>query len=248
MKPAMFRTLTGIPVPAVNEEEIRRIDRSAVEEFHLGILQMMENAGRALAENAFAMLGSQQRSVTVLAGPGGNGGGGICAARHIHNRGLEVSLVLANNTKELHEPPLAQFNILRQTSITLISPADVVKSIRGAALVVDALLGYSLQGAPRGRIKELIEICNREAARVLSLDLPSGMNATTGDASGVIITDSERILTLALPKIGLTQYLRELYLADIGIPPEVYDKLGLQFKPLFGSQSWLRLQPMQAEP
>lgn len=141
MKPAMFRTLTGIPVPAVNEEEIRRIDRSAVEEFHLGILQMMENAGRALAENAFAMLGSQQRSVTVLAGPGGNGGGGICAARHIHNRGLEVSLVLANNTKELHEPPLAQFNILRQTSITLISPADVVKSIRGAALVVDALWG-----------------------------------------------------------------------------------------------------------
>lgn len=248
MKPAMFQTLTGIPVPAVNEEEMRQIDRSAVEEFHLGILQMMENAGKALAENAFAMLGSQQRSVTVLAGPGGNGGGGICAARHLHNRGLEVCLILANNTKELHEPALAQFNILRQTSATLIPPADVVKSIRSAALVVDALLGYSLQGAPRGRIKELIEICNREAARVLSLDLPSGMNATTGDAPGVIITGCERTLTLALPKIGLTQYLGGLYLADIGIPPEVYDKLGLQFEPLFGSQSWLRLQPMQAEP
>jgi len=238
----MFQTEHGLPVPTVTEEEMRQIDRIAVEEFNLSILQMMENAGRALAENAFAMLGSRSRTVTVLAGPGGNGGGGICAARHMHNRGLEVSLVLANSVEDLHDAALAQFEILHSTQVSLIPQSDVEKTIRNAALVVDALLGYTLRGAPDGRVKEIIEICNREAARVLSLDIPSGMNATTGDIPGVVIKDAERTLTLALPKTGLRQYHGELFLADIGIPPEVYRKLDLRFEPLFESRSWQRLK------
>jgi NAD(P)H-hydrate epimerase len=238
----MFQTEHGLPVPAVTEEEMRQIDQTAVEEFNLSILQMMENAGRALAENALAMLGSRPRSVTVLAGPGGNGGGGICAARHMHNRGLEVTLVLASSVDDLHNAAASQFEILRSTKVSLVPDDDVKKTIRSAALVVDALLGYSLHGAPKGRVKELIEICNREAARVLSLDIPSGMNATTGDVPGVTITDPERTLTLALPKTGLSQYRGEIYLADIGIPPEVYEKLDLHFGPLFGTPSWLRLK------
>ncbi len=241
----MFQTEHSLPVPAVAEEEMRQIDRIAVEEFNLSILQMMENAGRALAENAFAMLGSRHRTVTVLAGPGGNGGGGICAARHIHNRGLDVSLVLASSVEDLHDAALAQFEILQSTQVSLVPQANVEKTIRSAALVVDALIGYSLRGAPNGRVQELIEICNREAARVISLDIPSGMNATTGDAPGVIITDSERTLTLALPKTGLRQYHGELFLADIGIPPEAYEKVDLRFEPLFGSHSWQRLKHIQ---
>ncbi len=240
----MFQTERGLPVPAVTEEEMQQIDRIAVEEFNLSILQMMENAGRALAENAFAMLGSRHRTVTVLAGPGGNGGG-ICAARHIHNRGLEVSLVLANSVEDLHDAALAQFEILRSTQVSLVPQSDEEKTIRNAALVVDALIGYSLRGAPNGRVQELIEICNREAARVISLDIPSGMNATTGDAPGVLITDPARTLTLALPKTGLRQYHGELFLADIGIPHEVYERLGLLLGPLFGSHSWLRLKHIQ---
>ncbi len=244
----MFHTPNGLRVPAVTADEMRQIDRIAVEDFTLGILQMMENAGRALAENAFAMLGNHRRAVTVLAGPGGNGSGGICAARHMHNRGLDVSLILANNVEDLHEPALAQFNILRNTKVPLIPAAEAVQTIRNSALVVDALLGYSLRGAPQGRIKELIEISNREAARVLSLDTPSGVHATTGAAPGVSIKDPERTLTLALPKICLKEYSGELYLADLGIPPEVYAKLDLDVPSVFGTQSWLKLEHGQELP
>jgi NAD(P)H-hydrate epimerase len=245
MKSMIFETENGIPVPAVTEDQMRQVDQIAVEEFNLSILQMMENAGRALAENAFAILGSRPRNVTVLAGPGGNGGGGICAARHMHNRGLDVSLVLATSKTKIHDAAAAQLEILQSTQVSLIPQADAKKTIRSAALVVDALLGYSLRGAPKGRVKELIELCNREAARVLSLDIPSGMNATTGDEPGVSITGAERTLTLALPKTGLQKYPGELYLADIGIPPEVYRKLDLNGEPFFGSNSWVKMKLIQ---
>jgi len=113
--------------------------------------------------------------------------------------------------------------------------------IRRAEIVVDALIGYGLRGAPRGRAAELIDLCNLRAARVLSLDVPSGLNATTGETLGTAIRP-ERTLTLALPKIGLQRVPGELYLADIGIPPEVFQRLGLSFEPPFGGRYWVRLE------
>jgi NAD(P)H-hydrate epimerase len=79
----LFRTPEGIPVPAVTAEQMREVDRIAVEDFGLGILQMMENAGRNLAANLMEMLASMDGEVTVLAGAGGNGGGGLRSARHL---------------------------------------------------------------------------------------------------------------------------------------------------------------------
>jgi NAD(P)H-hydrate repair Nnr-like enzyme with NAD(P)H-hydrate epimerase domain len=90
----VFRTEDGIVVPAVTAEQMREMDRIAVEEFGLGILQMMENAGRSLALNVMEMLDSAEGEVTVLVGPGGNGGGGLCCARHLHNRGFKVWVLL----------------------------------------------------------------------------------------------------------------------------------------------------------
>jgi NAD(P)H-hydrate epimerase len=106
---------------------------------------------------------------------------------------------------------------------------------------VDALVGYSLRGAPRGKGAELIALCNQHAARVLSLDVPSGLDATTGEAPGVIVRP-ERTLTLALPKTGLQGVPGDLYLADIGIPPELYHGLGLPTAPLFEERYWIRLE------
>jgi NAD(P)H-hydrate epimerase len=89
-----FRTEDGLVVPAVTAEQMREVDRIAVEEFGLGILQMMENAGRNLAENVLDMLDGARSEVAVLAGSGGNGGRGLCCARHLHNRGFQVWVVL----------------------------------------------------------------------------------------------------------------------------------------------------------
>lgn len=235
-----FRTLDGEPVPAITAEQMREVDRIAMEEFGLGILQMMENAGRNLAENAIDMLGETVGEIAILAGGGGNGGGGLCAARHLHNRGFQVGLVLDRGATELQGAAATQWRILQAAGLTQLRQGEVAAALEGADLVLDALIGYSLQGAPRGRAAELIALCNERAARVLALDVPSGLHATTGETPGEVVR-ADRILTLALPKTGLQWATGALYLADIGIPPEVYERVGVASRPIFGRRYWLQI-------
>jgi NAD(P)H-hydrate epimerase len=208
---------------------------------------MMENAGRSLALNVIEMLGRASGAVAVLAGPGGNGGGGLCCARHLHNRGFEVDVVLSKTPEELRGAARAQWGILRAAGVEpavagqAAPAAQAAEVVSRADLTVDALIGYSLRGAPRGRIAALIVVCNDHSRRTLSLDVPSGLDATSGEAPGAIVRP-ERTLTLALPKTGLYHAPGALYLADIGIPPEVYGSLGIAFEPFFGGRYWLELE------
>jgi NAD(P)H-hydrate epimerase len=241
MTSLLFWTKDGIPVPAVTAEQMREVDRVATDVFGLGILQMMENAGCSLAQNVMDMLGEARGEVTVLVGAGGNGGGGLCCARHLHNRGFKVNLVLDRDASALREAAANQFHVLRIAGLRPINRFQAAEAIRRADLVVDALIGYSLRGAPRGRAADLIELCDEHDARMLSLDVPSGLDVTTGETPGLVVR-AERTLTLALPKTGLRKAPGDLYVADIGIPPEVYLQLGLSFKPFFGNRHWLRLE------
>jgi NAD(P)H-hydrate epimerase len=276
----LFRTQDGIVVPAVTADQMREVDRIAVEEFGLGILQMMENAGRNLALNVMDMLDrakaspepcpepfdpstlrlrsgqaslrtgfaqdkrgrreNQRGEVTVLAGSGGNGGGGLCCARHLHNRGFKVWVVLDRDPRMLRGAAANQLNILQTAGLQPADPTQASELMGRSQIVVDALIGYGLRGAPRGSTAELIELCNQHAARVLSLDVPSGLDATTGEAPGPVVRP-ERTLTLALPKTGLQRVPGDLYLADIGIPPEVFQRLGVPLQPPFGEKYWIRL-------
>src|SRR5260370_8705040 len=90
---AVFALASGEPVPAVSTGQMREVDRSMPEDFGIDLARMMENAGRNLADLAQRLFAP--RTVIVLAGPGGNGGGGLAGARHLHNRGIPVSVVLA---------------------------------------------------------------------------------------------------------------------------------------------------------
>lgn len=235
-----FRTDDGIELPAVTAEEMREVDRVAVDEFGLGVLQMMENAGRSLATHAMEMLSEGAGRVAVLAGSGGNGGGGLCCARHLRNHGVGVDLVLDRPPARLAGAAASQFRVLAESGAKPVPEKDVPRAVGGAAVIVDALTGYGLKGAPRGRVAELIEIANQSGGRILSLDVPSGVNATTGDALGGAIRP-ERTLTLALPKTGLARVSSELYVADIGIPAEVYERLGIQVGPFFGDRYSVRV-------
>ena len=102
-----FFTSQGIEVPSVNTTQMIEIDRVAMEETGPNLFQMMENAGRNLALQAIDCLGEnwQQANIVVLSGSGGNGGGGICAARHLANRGAKVQLCLSSPNR-LKEVPL----------------------------------------------------------------------------------------------------------------------------------------------
>lgn len=229
-----FYTEEGIQIPAVTTEQMREVDRVAVEDFNLEILQMMENAGRNLAGMVINSL-DDDGPVLVLAGPGGNGGGGICCVRHLRNHGIDISLALTKQPSELGKAAAAQYNILSRSGFSALPSEGVEHALRSSKIVVDAIIGYSLQGAPRGKAAELISLASEHAPRIISLDVPSGLDSTSGEAPGVFISP-EITLTLALPKTGLSGSSCALYLADIGIPPEVYSRIGIHFEPFFAGR------------
>jgi NAD(P)H-hydrate epimerase len=239
-KVVSFRTVDGIELPAVTAEEMRDVDRVAMDEFGLGVLQMMENAGRSLAMHAMEMLSESAGRVAVLAGSGGNGGGGLCCARHLRNHGVGVDLVLDRPPSRLAGAAAEQFRVLAESGAKPVTEKGVPRAVGGAVVIVDALIGYGLVGAPRGRVARDIEIANQSGGRILSLDVPSGVNATTGDVLGWAIRP-ERTLTLALPKTGLARVSGELYVADIGIPLAVYERLSLVVQPFFRGRYSVRV-------
>jgi NAD(P)H-hydrate epimerase len=240
-----FQTENGVAIPSVTEDQMREVDRIAEQDFGLSVLQMMENAGRNLSRHVIEMKPDSLSTIVILAGSGGNGGGGICCARHLRNHGRQVDLALSKPEADLMGSAAHQWNILHASGFQTLDDDRLEDVIASADLVVDALLGYSLKGEPRGKTRELIELCNAAASRIVSLDMPSGMMATTGETPGSAV-NPERVLTLALPKAGLNEYSGELYLADIGIPPEVFQPLDIRFKPFFGDDYWIKLESTQS--
>lgn len=229
---AGFQTVDGIVVPAVTAAQMREVDRVAIEETGPNLFQMMENAGRNLAETAIAMLGarSQLSRILVLAGKGGNGGGGICAARHLANRRIHVALCMAEPLA-LFETAKWQYRVFSATPGRTVSAAHV--GGESFDLIIDSLIGA---GAPLGIYAELIDWANATGARLLALDIPSGLDSTTGTADGPVIR-ADVTMTLALPNTGLASgKAGNLLLADIGIPVETYRRLNLSYLSPFASR------------
>ena len=185
--------------------------------------------------------------MTVLAGSGGNGGGALVSARRLAGWGAVVQVVLAKEPERLDDVTRHQLAILEHTGVPYtVASADAV-GIPTDGMVIDALVGYSLSGAPRGAAAALIRAANDTAAPVLSLDVPSGVDTATGEVYEPAI-EATATLTLALPKVGLraaeaTHHVGELYLADIGVPPELYTRpsIGLEVGPVFAEDDLLRI-------
>ena len=238
MRSTPFRTPSGQAVSAVTAEQMRAVDRVAVEEVGLELLQMMENAGRTLAAQVQEV---GYDPVIVVAGSGGNGGGGLACARHLANHEVQVGIVLDRNPEELPGAAKTQQEILDEMEIPIGVGTDALEKCHDAAVLVDALIGYGLEGTVRGRARDLVVELNRLETPVVSLDVPSGIDATSGDTDGVAV-DPELTLTLALPKTGLTAVSGSLALADIGIPRTVYDRLGIDYAMPFGTRSRVDLE------
>jgi NAD(P)H-hydrate epimerase len=232
-----FVTASGRAVPAVDAAGMREVDRVAVEEVGLELLQMMENAGRTLAASARELASGGR--VVVLAGSGGNGGGGLCAARHLANHGDEVRVVLDRAPDALTGAAAAQCRVLAATAAAVDHEGPVDDALAGADAVVDALVGYGLEGVLEGRAAYLVSAANRADARTLALDVPSGVDASTGERAGPAVA-ADRTVTLALPKTGLAD-VGDLRLADVGIPEEVYERAGVAYDQPFDGRSTVRL-------
>ena len=227
-----FHTPDGTTVPAVTADEMRSVDRVAVEEVGLTLPRMMEHAGRTLASQVLdAQSPDDDGPVVVLAGGGGNGGGGLVCARHLANRGVPTTVVLDREPAALSGVPGEQLDILGHTDANVTGEGEPPEP----ALVVDALLGYGLSGVPRDRVATLIRWTASVTTSVLSLDVPSGVDATTGEIPGVSV-QPDLTLTLARPKTGLTGRPEQVVLADLGIPGAVYEELSIPAVAPFGDR------------
>lgn len=228
-----------------------------VEEYGISIEQMMENAGRNLADLTLEILGREGRSsptprIIIACGAGNNGGGGMVAARFLSNRGLEVTAVLAGRESDLKPAPARAWKTLQQLSLRTIvaSSSDPLGLFKSADLIIDALIGYGLRREPRGIPARVMgEILNSGHPNLLALDVPSGLDCDDGSAAETCIR-ARATMTLALPKTGLfvpqaRGYVGDLYLADIGVPPSLYTHLGLESQPLFTAETIIRLNPNQ---
>jgi NAD(P)H-hydrate epimerase len=235
-----FRTPTGRDVAAVTAAEMRAVDRVAVENVGLQLLQMMENAGRSLAWHVRDVR-TGDTPVVVVAGNGGNGGGGMACARHLLNRDVPVQVVLDRSPDELSGAAATQHRILDEMDARISTDAEQLHRSDGGRLVVDALIGYGLDGPVRPPAKGILERLNRLPDPVVSLDVPSGIDATTGETLGTAVTP-ERTVTLALPKTGLETLSGTLYLADIGIPQTVYERLDIHYERPFDNDDWIELR------
>ena len=226
------------------------VDRAMIEDARIDLVQMMENAGRNLAHLArqrFFNSDPRHRHVVVLAGAGGNGGGALVCGRRLHNWGADVTVVLTKAPQEMTPVPRHQLDILQRMGVRILQAAHV-SDAAAAELIVDGIIGYRLGGDPRGTAADLIRWANDHDAPVLSLDVPSGVDTSTGTVRAPAV-EATVTMTLALPKEGLRQpdaasHIGELYLADISVPPGLYARppLGLDVGPIFASDDIVRLR------
>lgn len=233
-------------VPAITVEQMVEVDRLMIEVYGVSLLQMMENAGRnlaTLARSLFLKSRAKGHSVVIFAGSGGNGGGALAAARRLHNWGATVRIVLSKPATQFRGAAAHQLATLQEMGVVILDSPPV-----GADLIIDGLIGYSLKDAPRGWIAEIVQWTNRQITPVLSLDVPTGLDATTGHVHNPCIRASAT-MTLALPKTGLlTDKARpmvgELFLADISVPPSLYKapKLNLEVGTIFSESDIVKIR------
>lgn len=214
----------------MSRAQVRRLDACAVENYGMAGIVLMENAGRAVTD-ALCRIGVHG-PVVICCGSGNNAGDGFVIARHLELRGYQVRTVLAGPIDKLPPDAAGNYHLLCLTGhipqplARDLSPRTLEAILADADWIVDALLGTGAVGAPRPPLDQLIRRLNQSPAKRLAVDLPSGLDADTGEVPGVAIR-ADHTCTLAALKPGLLvaaaePYVGQLQVVDIGVPRCVF--------------------------
>jgi len=210
---------------SVTAKETRALEMNS-EYLGLSRLQMMENAGRAVAEEIEKRFNPPCRAL-FLCGPGGNGGDGFVAARHLATSGFDVEVVLVSAESEIKaEEVKTNWRILRSMSSSLrleiVQDSSQLSGAQGAGVVVDALVGTGVKGVLRPPILQAVEMINGMEGFKVAVDLPSGLDADTGEVLGACVR-ADLTVTFHCEKVGFQrakEYPGEVVIKPIGIPLE----------------------------
>jgi len=227
-------------------ETSRELDRLATARYGIPSIVLMENAARHVADVAVDGLEEvKDPRVLVVCGPGKNGGDGLAAARHLHNAGMRVAILLSSpaDAPINSDDARTNFDIIQRMHLPLMRPngddnaetivARLIERFGSPDLVIDALLGTGLSRDLDGPLKALVQAVNTlgdEGALVLSVDIPSGLDADTGEVRGAAVragvTVSFAGLKAGFLVLEAQPYLGEVIVADIGAPRELVEQLG----------------------
>jgi len=221
-------------LPGITREQMVLVDQLMVD-LGVSVELMMENAGENLARLAVKLNKPNAKETTfiIIAGSGGNAGGGIVAARRLAAWGFSTAIYFPKGTKKLRGVPKLQFDRATKMGINIFEGLPTNASQN--QLFIDSYIGYSYQQREDSLTDEVFSFL-RNHNPVLSLDSPSGVDVSTGENHGNFFPVAT--MTIAFPKIGLLlmphRNLGDLYLGDIGVPINIYEKeLGIKWKSPF---------------
>ena len=215
----------------VTSSQMRNIDKKTIEGIGIPGLELMEKAGKGVALAAKEMLGEvKKKKAAIFCGRGNNGGDGFVVGRYLSEWGAEVQFYLTAKTEEVKGDAKTNLEKAEKLGlpITEVLKKEEIPSKIEVDLIVDALFGTGFTGEITGYVKDIVELTNSSCAPVLSVDVPSGLHADTGEFTGPRIK-AQRTVTMALPKMGHfffpgKEMSGEVLVVDIGVPHHVVEE------------------------
>jgi NAD(P)H-hydrate epimerase len=213
-----------------NVNEMRNMDRHAIEKY--GIVQelLMENAGQAAYFTILKEFGIKNKNFVTFCGAGHNGGDGLVVTRKIYSNGGNVTVFLLGDSSKFEGAAKQNFDIINKLQIKVINLQDISlasETLKNADAIIDAIFGTGLDRDVKGKYKDIINIINTSQKIVFSIDIPSGINGDTGQVMGTAVK-ATYTTTFGLPKIGNLlypgyEYVGKLYVTHISFPPVMQD-------------------------
>jgi NAD(P)H-hydrate epimerase len=215
----------------VTPEQMRKIDECAIREYGIPGILLMENAAVSVTAEALSMIdGYMDGFVTVVAGSGNNGGDAFAVARMLHAKGVCVRVYLVGEKGSVAGDALLNMNIIERIGLDVIELTEEKGGLErfseymaSSSLVIDGVFGTGLSREVTGFTAMVLGLMNDSGSRILSIDIPSGVDGSDGSIKGICIK-AEATVTFCLPKLGLLlnpgcEFTGRLVTADIGIPP-----------------------------
>lgn len=224
------------------QQQMNRLDHYTMQELGLPGVVLMENAGFAVVQEIIQDTKGAKPTVLVLAGSGNNGGDGFVIARRLVDAHFSVHVMLAVNENQLKGDAKVHFEAYTKRNLPVVpySAEKLTDWLMDSEIVVDCLLGTGVQGAVRSPLKEIIEMVNAAQKTVYAVDIPSGVNANTGEVANVAMK-ALKTITFVMPKIGFftqsgPQYIGEWEAVDISVPSSAVKALSLDLPVLLDEQ------------
>jgi NAD(P)H-hydrate epimerase len=211
----------------LTRQQVRQIDRLAVERYHIPGEVLMENAAIAAANAATGMIGpNKQGEILVLCGGGNNGGDGLALARHLHNRRFDVKIFLTTDPAKYANEAKTNWQIVQAMNLPATRPEPEIIARERPILIIDAIFGTGLTQEPREPFAKIVAAVHQMRTPILAIDIPSGLDCDTGLPLGPACIKAQRTITFVAEKAGFanpqaSQYLGEVIVGDIGCPREL---------------------------